>query len=205
MTNDSYVKKRQQMVNEQIIHRGIDEKNVIEAFLKVPRHLFVPFMYKLFAYEDQPLSIGYGQTISQPTVVAFMLELLQPERGDKILDIGSGSGWTTALLSQIAEKVIAVEVIAELKEFGEKNAKKYSKNVEFILGDGSLGYSKEAPYDKILASASAKEIPNAWRRQLKVGGRIVAPVKESIWLLEKKSKDNFKETEYKRFLFVPLV
>jgi protein-L-isoaspartate(D-aspartate) O-methyltransferase len=193
------------LVDSLIKEKWLKTERIIKAFKKVERKDFMPEKINKLAEINEAMPIGKGQTISQPTVVAFMLELLQPERGDKILDIGSGSGWTTALLSQIAEKVIAVEVIAELKEFGEKNAKKYSKNVEFILGDGSLGYSKEAPYDKILASASAKEIPNAWRRQLKVGGRIVAPVKESIWLLEKKSKDNFKETEYKRFLFVPLV
>ena len=183
------------------------------AFKKIKRKDFTPEKTKELAYLDTALSIGYGQTISQPTVVVFMLEKLRPELGDKILDIGSGSGWTSALLAEIVGekgKVIAVEVVPELKEFGEKNVAKYSfiekGRVQFVLADGSEGYEKEAPFDKILCSAAAQdEIPQDWKDQLKVGGRIVAPIGSSIWLFEKKSEKKFKETEFPGFAFVPLV
>ena len=159
---------------------------------------------------DQAISIGRGQTISQPLTVAFMLERLQPEPGDKILDVGSGSGWTSALLGQIVGPkgmVIAIEAIPELKEFGERNAAKYNKGqIQFILGDGSKGYLGESPYDRILCSAAAQEkIPEFWKQQLEIGGRIVTPVGLSIWLLFKKSGTKFEEIEYPGFAFVPLI
>ena len=167
---------------------------------------------EVLAEIDEAMPIGCGQTISQPLTVAFMIEQLQPKQGDKILDIGAGSGWTTTLLAYIAGergRVVALEIIPELKEFGEKNVSKYSfvkkGIVKFIKADGSFGYKKEAPYDKILASASALEIPQAWKEQLKVGGKIVAPIGESIWVLKKTSKNNFKTIKHPSFIFVPLV
>ncbi len=192
---------------------------IIEAFRKIRRADFlgIPDNNKLknkefLAEMDEPLPIGYGQTISQPLVVAFMIEQLKPKKGDKILDIGSGSGWTTALLSYIVKptgKVIALEIIPDLKEFGEKNISKYnfvkSKIAEFVCADGSTGYKKEAPFDNILVSASSEEISQFWKDQLKVGGRIVAPIKSSIWVFTKKTETEFKEVEYPGFSFVPLV
>ena len=201
----------------------------IKAFQIIKRIDFLPEDMKNLAESNEALPIGYGQTISQPLVVAFMLEQLQPEPGDKILDIGSGSGWTSALLGEIVGekgRVIAIDAIPELKEFGEKNTAKYNfiktKRVEFICADGSMGYPKEAPFDKILVSAATqKEVPNAWKSQLKVGGRIVTPIGSSIWLFVKKSKKEgdepsvhlhsaprdfvFEEIEYPGFAFVPLV
>jgi len=185
---------------------------IIEAFLKIKRVDFLPEDIKNLAELNEALPIGSGQTISQPLVVAFMLEQLQPEKEDKILDIGSGSGWTTALLAEIIGpkgKVIAIEIVPELKEFGEQNVAKYNfiekGIVEFICADGSKGYEKEAPFDKILASASAEKIPQAWKDQLKIGGRIVTPIGSSIWLFQKKAERKFKETEYPGFAFVPLI
>ncbi len=168
---------------------------------------------KELAELNEALPIGFGQTISQPLTVAFMLEQLQPEAGNKILDIGSGSGWTTALLANILGgrgKVIAIEIVPELKEFGEKNVAKYSfiekMIAEFICTDGSKGYKKEAPYDKILVSAAVQgEIPQAWKEQLKIGGRIVTPIDSSIWTIIKKSETEFEEIEYPGFAFVPLI
>jgi len=180
---------------------------VKEGWLKTERIIAA---FKKIKREDLP--IGYGQTISQPLTVAFMLELLQPEEGDKILDIGSGSGWTSALLAETVSergKVIAIEIVPELKELGEKNVAKYNfvkkGIVEFILADGTKGFKKEFPYDKILASASGTDLPQAWKDQLKIGGRIVCPIKNSIWLFVKKSKNKFEQTEYPGFVFVPLV
>lgn len=162
---------------------------------------------------NEAMHIGYGQTISQPLTVAFMLEQLQPEVGDNILDVGSGSGWTTALLARIVGpkgKVTAIEIVPELKEFGEKNVAKYNfikKGIaEFVCTDGSKGYKERAPFDKILASAAVQDkIPQAWKEQVKIGGRIVTPVTSSIWLLIKKSKKEFEEKEYPGFAFVPLI
>lgn len=183
---------------------------IIKAFQKIKRVDFIEQDIKNLAELNEALPIGYSQTISQPLTVAFMLEQLQPKPGQKILDIGSGSGWTTALLAQIVGsegKAIAIEIIPELKEFGEKNVAKYNfVNVEFICADGSKGYEKEAPFDRILASAAVQgEIPRAWKEQLKIGGRIVTPVKNSIWTLIKKSESDFEEIEHPGFAFVPLV
>jgi len=185
---------------------------IIEAFRQIKRVDFLPDDIKDLAELNEALPIGYGQTISQPLVVAFMLELLDPQPGEKILDIGSGSGWTSALLAQIVgEKgeVIAIDIIPELVEFGEKNVSKYDfvkkGRALFICADGSKGYQKEAPFDKILASASAKELPRAWKEQLKVGGKIVTPIGNSIWLFIKKLPESFEEIEYPGFVFVPLI
>ena len=198
---------------EKLIAEGwLKTERIIKAFKKIKRVDFLPESLKNLAEVNEARPIGFGQTISQPLVVAFMLELLQPREGEKILDIGSGSGWTTALLAEIVGekgKVIAIEVIPELKEFGEKNVAKYNflekGIVEFVCGDGSKGYKEEAPFDKILVSATAKECYLAWKEQIKVGGKIVTPIGNSIWLFVKKSEKNFEEFEYPGFVFVPLI
>lgn len=185
---------------------------IISAFRKIKREDFLPEKLKDQAELNQPLPIGEGQTISQPLTVAFMLELLQPKAGNKILDVGSGSGWTTALLSELAGengKVYGVEVRKSLKEFGEKNASKYNfvkKGVaQFVLSDGSFGLKKYAPYDRILVSASAREIPKELKEQLKTGGIMVIPIRESIWKITKRESGKFEEIEYPGFVFVPLI
>jgi protein-L-isoaspartate(D-aspartate) O-methyltransferase len=211
---------------DSLIQQGwLRTKRITEAFKEIKRVDFMPENMRDFAELNEALPIGFGQTISQPLVVAFMLEQLEPQPGDKILDVGAGSGWTTALLACIVSqegrseirnlksktqgKIISIEVIPELMKFGRKNVAKYNYIkrgiVEFICADGSKGYEKEAPYDKILASASAEKIPEAWKGQLKIGGRIVAPVGSSIWLFVKKSETEFEEKEYPGFVFVPLV
>ena len=201
------------LIDELIKDGWLKTPEIIDAFRKIKRADFMPEGMKHLAEINEALPIGSGQTISQPLTVAFMLEELKPKAGDKILDVGSGSGWTTALLANIAGvrgKVIAIELLPELKEFGEKNASKYNfvkKGIaEFICADGSKGYEKEAPFDRILCSAAVQqnEVPLAWKKQLKVGGRIVAPVRSSIWTLVKKSEKEFEEAEYPGFGFVPL-
>ena len=198
---------------EGLIQRGyLKTPRIIEAFKKIKREDFLPSGSEDLAEIDEAMPIGFGQTISQPLVVAFMLELLQPEPGDKILDVGSGSGWTTGLLSEIVGekgKVIAVELVPELKEFGEKNVARYNfieKGIaEFICADGSKGFKEEAPFDKILASAAAVRLPQARKEQLKVNGRIVVPINSSIWRFIKIGDSMFREEEYSGFLFVPLI
>ena len=206
------------LVDSLIKEGWLKTPRIIEAFRQIKRVDFLPDDIKDLAELNEALPIGYGQTISQPLVVAFMLELLDPRPGDKILDVGSGSGWTTTLLAEIVTsnkqqekkgKVIAIDKIPELVEFGKKNTEKYNfvekGIVEFICADGSKGYQKEAPYDKILASASARELPKPWKEQLKIGGRIVTPIGSSIWLFIKKTERDFEEFEYPGFVFVPLI
>jgi len=186
---------------------------IIEAFKKIKRVDFLPEDLRNLAELNEALPIGYGQTISQPLVVAFMIELLSPEKGEKILDVGAGSGWTTALLAEIVGekgKVIGLEIVPELVEFGKKNVSKYNfiekGVVEFLEADGSKGYLKEAPFDKILCSASIQgKLPQPWKEQIKIEGRIVTPIGSSIWLFVKKSKNKFQTKEYPGFRFVPLI
>ncbi len=198
---------------ESLIYDGwLKTPRIIAAFKEIKRQDFMPEDMKEMAETNEAFPIGYGQTSSQPRVVAFMLELLDPQEGDKILDIGSGSGWTTALLSHIVGsqgRVTAIEIVPQLRDFGERNVEKYgfvTKGItEFICADASEGYTRAAPYDRILASASAPRIPIQWKRQVKIGGRIVAPDDNSIWLLARNGENEFEETEYRGFSFVPLI
>ena len=196
-----------------LIYQGyLKTDRIIDAFSKIRRVDFVPEDLESASQANIPLPIGQGQTISQPLTVAFMLEKLGALPGDKVLDVGSGSGWTTALLAHIVGKygkVIGMERIKELCNFGINNISKYhlieGGQVKIICADGTKGYINEAPYDRILVSASAKEIPKELKKQLKVGGRMVIPVESSIWALEKISDKDFREVEYPGFVFVPLV
>jgi len=181
---------------------------IIKAFQKIDRADFVRGDFRSVAYGDYPLPIGAGQTISQPTTVAFMLELLQPKTSDKILDLGSGSGWTTALLAQIIErsgKIIGVEIVPELAKFGQKNLAKYGfKNARISKAGAELGWTSEAPFDKILVSAAADKLPQDLVDQLKVGGRLVIPIGNSIFKFDRLSKNKIAEREFPGFVFVPL-
>ncbi len=196
-----------------LIRKGyLKSDALIEAFLKIGRKEFLPKEFEKQAEVDIALPIGYGQTISQPLTVAFMLELLDPRAGQKILDVGSGSGWTTALLAYIVKeegKVIALEKIKNLVEFGKNNVEKFGfcerGIVEFYEADGSLGFPTKAPFDRILVSAAAKEVPLALRDQLQIGGKLVIPVGQELWYLEKKTADNFCEEKFPGFEFVPLI
>ena len=216
------------LIDTLIEQRYLKTPSIIDAFEKIDRADFLPEEIKDEAGLNIPLSIGYGQTISQPLTVAFMLELLEPKPGDKILDIGSGSGWTTALLAHIVSqkrnpksqipnsklqnlkgKVIAIEIIPELMEFGRKNVSKYNfiekGIVNFICANGRKGFIKEAPFDKILVSAAVDKIPQTLKEQLKIGGRLVIPVKSSIFLVIRKDRNRYEEKEFYGFAFVPLV
>ena len=204
------------LINNLIGEGHLKAPFIIEAFKAIDRADFVTDEYKENAYVNAPLPIGFGQTISQPLTVAFMIELLSPKEGQKILEIGSGSGWQTAILSFIVSqnnasgKIIGIERLSELQEMAQKNVVKYnfieSGVAQVILADGSKGYKKEEPFDKIIAGAASREdVPLAWKKQLKIGGRIVAPVDQSVVVIEKTGKDTFTQKEYFGFSFVPLV
>jgi protein-L-isoaspartate(D-aspartate) O-methyltransferase len=201
------------LVNNLIRSGYLKSDVIIDAFEHVRRIEFVSKELELDVDADVALPIGYGQTISQPLVVAIMLELLDPQKGQKILDVGSGSGWTAAMLAYIVGlegHVIAVDIVKDLTEFGKANTDKFGfvKNgiAEFYNVDGGQGFPAQAPYDRILVSASVKdEIPQALKDQLKIGGKMVIPYRNSIVYLEKESEDKFYKEEFQGFTFVPFV
>ena len=186
---------------------------IIAAFEIIDRADFVPSSISPGQiYMDEPLPIGFGQTISQPWTVAFMLEKLQPIAGQKILDIGSGSGWQTALLAQIVGnkgKVIGLELISELHRQSIKNIARYNfisrRTVELHCLNGAKGFPAAAPFDRIISAASAETIPPAWLEQLKVGGRLVAPVNSTIMVMEKLAPEKFYTQTFPDFAFVPFI
>jgi len=188
---------------------NLKSKEIITAFEAIDRKDFVPSEHQAEAYGDYPLPIGRGQTISQPTTVAIMLELLQPQRGEKILDVGSGSGWTTALLAQIVGKegkVFGLEKIAELAEFSKNNLKKYHlPQAEIFIAGKELGLPAQAPFDRILVSAAAQELPQSLVDQLKPDGAMVIPVNDSVWQVRKLPEGKLAIEKHWGFSFVPLV
>lgn len=209
---DKIMNTNQDLINELIGSDYLKTPRIIQAFENVDRIDFVLPESRHEAYENFPLSIGHGQTISQPATVAFMLELLKPEPGDKILDVGSGSGWQTALLSYIVGdrgRVIGLEVKDDLIEFGQTNLKKYNfTQTKIVQRNGWQGLPEEAPFDKISVVASAPIVPPNLKIQLKEGGRLIIPVGrgvQDIAVINKVDEDNFTEQYYPSFVFVPLV
>jgi protein-L-isoaspartate(D-aspartate) O-methyltransferase len=195
---------------EQLIQEGrIKTKAISNAFFKIDRIDFVPEGFKGEAYLDIPIPIYHGMTTSQPSTIAFMLEKLLPEKGDKVLEIGTGSGYLTALLAVLVGKngrVFSVEYFPKLKEFAESNLRRYNfKNIKLLTGDGKKGLLEEAPFDKIISSAEVKEIPRAWEEQLKIGGSILTPIDSKIVLAKKVAEDRFDAEFFSAFSFVPIL
>lgn len=189
----------------------LQNSHALSAFKAINRTDFVPSDKKEEAYRNYPLPIGFQQTISQPYTVAFMLDLLDARPGQKILEVGSGSGWQTAMLAHIVGNtghVYAMEIIPELSQFGKTNATKYpelAKCIAFIAKSAENGLPEHTPFDRIIAAASLSEIPDAWKKQLAIGGKMVFPMRESIYALTKKSDTKFHKEVFPGFVFVPFV
>jgi len=175
-SGDVYKRNRLKMVETQIIRRGVKDTNVLEAMKKVPRHLFVPENMKNYAYEDEPLPIGQEQTISQPYIVALMTELLELKKDSKVLEIGTGSGYQAAILSEICDSVSSIEIICELADRADSILKNLGYKVDVKCGDGYRGWPEKAPFDGIIVTAAPDEIPQPLLDQLAEGGRMVIPV-----------------------------
>jgi protein-L-isoaspartate(D-aspartate) O-methyltransferase len=178
---------------------------IIAAFKAIDRADFVPEEMLDIAYVDSALPLGHGSTISQPSTVAFMLELLQPEEGQSILDVGAGSAWTTAMLMHIVQsgRVVATEIVPQIAEFGTRNLQKYYP-LRAIRVTAKLGAPEDSPFDRILVSAAADGVPQELIEQLRVGGRMVIPVQGSIVKVDRVSESYYRTEEYPGFLFVPL-
>ncbi len=192
----------------------IRSSKVERAMLAVPRELFVPEDIREYAYDDRPLPIGYGQTISAPSIVAHMTELLDPRPGDKVLEVGTGSGYQAAILAEIVGpegRVWSIERLPELAEFAKRNLERtgYLGRVIVVVGDGSLGYEPEAPYDKIMVTAAAPRIPEPLINQLKPGGRLVIPVGplpfQVLLVVDKKEDGSIEVRRDLEVVFVPLI
>jgi protein-L-isoaspartate(D-aspartate) O-methyltransferase len=204
---DKYVTARERMVTQQIISRGVEDSATLRAMKKVPRHVFVPREYESEAYDDNPLPIGYGQTISQPYIVAYMTEVTAPDRSKVALEIGTGSGYQAAILGEIVKKVYSIEIVPELaKESAERLKKLGYTNITVKFGDGYKGWKEYAPFDIIIVTAAADEIPRPLIDQLAENGRLVIPVGppaaiQELILLEKKNG----KIERSRLTFVRFV
>lgn len=198
------------LVQEHIENRGIRNPEVLRVMRMVPRHEFVPQAQREFSYEDRPLSIGYGATISQPYIVAAMTELLEPAAHHRVLEIGTGSGYQAAVLGQIVREVYSIEIVPELARSAAETLKRLGyKNVFVRHGDGYLGWPDRAPFDRIILTAAPPQIPQALLNQLKPGGRLVAPegnhMDQQLVLVEKSIDGKTKRRTVFPVMFVPMV
>jgi len=205
---ESREQERTHMVRRQIEARGVRDARVLEAMRKVPRHRFMPESQRAHAYDDRPLPIAHGQTISQPYIVALMSELADVKPGDTVLEVGTGSGYQAAVLAEMGVKVFSIEIIeplakqatATLSELG------YGNKVEVRHGDGYAGWPERAPFDAVIVTAAPPKIPKPLKRQLKVGGRLVIPVGKHYQSLIRvtRTKDGFREESVIPVRFVPM-
>jgi len=209
MKDDEFTRLRFKMVEQQIKNRGIRDANVLEAFIRIPRHIFVPIQYQSRSYDDTPLPIGFNQTISQPYIVAFMTEILKPDKNMKVLEIGTGSGYQAAILGYLCKEVYSIEIIDSL---AARSIKLFEKegytNIMVKTGDGYKGWKEHAPYDAIIVTCAPAKIPQPLIDQLAEGGRMIIPAGESynqkLHFVEKENgKITHKETL--SVLFVPML
>jgi len=204
-----YAVLRKRMVDEQLIPRGIENPRVLEAFLKVERHKFIPEELRMSAYADFPVPIGAGQTISQPYIVALMTECLGLSGEEKILEIGTGSGYQTAILAELAKEVYTIERIESLSQSAAAilNDLAY-QNIKIKVSDGSLGWKEEAPFDRIIITAASPRIPLPLTEQLNESGKLILPLGETfsqVLTIVEKKKGNLESIEVCGCVFVPLI
>jgi len=206
---DEYEAARQRMVREQIQARGVQNKAVLEAMRTVPRHLFVPAGMRFAAYQDRPLPIGHSQTISQPYIVAFMTELLDVRKSDRVLEIGTGSGYQAAVLAGLAKEIYTIEIVPELaREVAGLLKRLNYSNVFPREGDGYRGWPEKAPFDRIILTAAPPEVPKALVEQLAVNGKLVAPEgveNQQIVVMEKRPDGSVTRRSSIPVRFVPMV
>ncbi len=208
--NESYLHKGlRRLLAEKVRDKGIEDERIIEAINKVPRHLFMDSGFVEFAYKDRAFPIGAGQTISQPYTVAFQTELLSIRKNDKVLEIGTGSGYQAAILMEIGAKVYTIERQRELFLKAHSLLPDIGYRPNFFFGDGNNGLPTYSPFDKIIITASTSKIPENLLKQLKIGGKLVAPVGSSrtqiMMLVEKTGENEYKKTKHGYFSFVPLL
>ena len=200
--------KKEIMIEQHLKGRDIYDENVLKAMRKTDRTVFVPEDMKEHAYDDGPLPIGKGQTISQPYIVAYMAQMLDLEDNDKVLEVGSGCGYNAAVMSHLVSHVYSLEIIGWLAELAEKNLNEAGiSKVTVKHGNGYEGWPEKGPFDKIVLTAAAPSIPNSLKEQLKIGGKILAPVADTfqkLMLLEKKGEDDFEEHDLIHVRFVPM-
>lgn len=204
-----FQKLRENMVNDQLVKHGIKSETVLDAMRTVERHRFVPISLIMEAYRDTPLPIGYGQTISQPYIVAFMTETLNLKPSDKVLEIGTGSGYQAAILSILCKQVYTIEIVPQLGKQADSllHALQYS-NVSVRVGDGYQGWAEAAPFDAIIVTCSPEHIPKPLQDQLKEGGRMIIPVGDSYTqelVLAIKTKGKLKIKNKLPVMFVPML
>jgi len=210
-TEEDYTRERKKMVEQQIMARGVKNKKVLDAMNSVPRHMFVPEGYRRGSYFDHPLSIGLGQTISQPYIVALMTEMLDVDKDDIVLEIGTGSGYQAAVLSTIVKELYTIEIIEELGLQASERLKSLGYyNVKVKISDGRLGWPDKGPFDAIIVTAAAPKIPDPLIKQLKPGGRMVIPVNNSFYsqdllIVKKDQAGNIDTKKTIPVRFVPLV
>src|SRR5512136_360846 len=207
--SDPFAQLRKEMVVSQIESRDVTAPDVLDAMRTVPRHLFVSQDYLDQAYEDHPLPIGYGQTISQPYIVALMTEKLKVKRGDKVLEIGTGSGYQAAVLAHLGVEVYSVEIIPELARAADERLKRLRYAVQVKPGDGYFGWEEHAPYDAIIVTAAPDHVPQPLAKQLKEGGRLVIPIGpqgswQTLWQFTRHG-DDLTAVNLGGVAFVPLV
>lgn len=205
---DERAQERLQMVHQQIEARGVRDARVLEAMRKVPRHRFMPDSQRPYAYDDRPLPIGQGQTISQPYIVALMSELAEVKPGDTVLEVGTGSGYQAAILAEMGVNVFSIEIVASLAKRAEAllGVLGYGERVEVRQGDGYAGWPEHAPFDAIVVTAAPPKIPEPLKQQLEVGGRLVIPVGKNFQSLLRvtRTKDGFREESVIPVRFVPM-
>jgi protein-L-isoaspartate(D-aspartate) O-methyltransferase len=209
MDEDNYARARNQMVNSQLMIRGIADRRVLAAMRKVPRHQFVPSHLWDQAYNDYPLPIGEDQTISQPYIVALMTEMLEPHDSDKVLEIGTGSGYQAAILAELVAQVFTIDRIGPLTTRAQEVLAALGyRNIRTRVGDGTLGWPEECPFNGIIVTAAAPQVPRPLTEQLALGGRLVIPVGDrysQTLTLVRQTKDGLKYEYHGGCRFVPLI